>query len=296
MPILITGADGYIVSRLLETIAPSADIFLHMRDAASAQAHRAKGWNVVTGDLIRGEGFAALPEGIGCVLHTAALFRGDANHILKNNILSTFAVVRFMEERHIPAAIFLSSAAVYGETSLEHPATEADTPNPLTPYGTSKLVGEYIFQEAHARGFIRSAIILRCANVYGPGLARGMMYDLAHCALKGQPMRIDGDGSQVRELIYIDDVLSALAQCMRSAQERSDVSIYNISGGEPMEVRQLAQMIAGVSGTRAATESSGKPAGLPYISRMAINHAKKDLSWAPRTVLKDGLVRMLERP
>jgi len=296
MSILITGANGYIASRLLATLTHAADVFLHVRSAESAQAFRIEGWNVVAGDLMRGEGLTDLPAGIGCVLHAAALFRGDANRILKNNILSTFEVARFMETRRIPAAVFLSSATVYGETSFEHSAAETDTPNPLTPYGISKLIGEFIFQEAHARGNIRSAMMVRCANVYGPGLAKGMVYDLASCAQKGQPMQIDGDGSQVRELIYIDDVVSALATCVREVRERNDVSTYNVSGGESVTVRQLAKLIAEVFGKGMSVESSGKPAGLPHVSRVAISKIGKDFGWAPRTPLNEGLAKAYASP
>ncbi|MDO8558250.1 MAG: NAD(P)-dependent oxidoreductase [bacterium] len=290
---LITGANGYIASNILTHITPREGIFLHIRNAIVAERYRRTGWQVLEGDLTQGAVLEALPK-VDCILHTVGLFRGSALDILRTNVLSTSGVLRIMETRRIPRLIFLSTAAVYGDTA-DTLANEDTPPNPLTPYGTSKLVAEILIRSAVDVGRIGSALVLRCGNVYGPGSPKGMFFELASKICAGLPARVDGDGLQLRDPLYIDDLVGLIVSVLASSGKKGLV-IYNVSGRERCTVLHLANMIAQAAGVPYKMEFTGKPAGLPHALCLDSSKVLRELNWKPKVSLAEGIARAYAFP
>lgn len=155
-----------------------------------------------------------------------------------------------LAERHAALAgavgarrfLFVSSGgAVYGEGDGQ-PLDEERAPRPISAYGKAKLAAEAIIRAARP-----DAIILRPSNVYGPGQApfrgQGLVATAFGAALAGRPLEVAGDGSTVRDYLYVDDFTDgALA-----ALERGETgATYNLGSGEGTNVRALLGLIGDV--------------------------------------------------
>ena len=157
------------------------------------------------------------------VIHTAASF--EETTMYEDNILGTKAVVEQCKKWRAKL-IFLSSAAVYGNNS---DAKETSELRPVNFYGLTKLVGEKLVTES-----LTDWVILRLANVYGKG-GRGIVSKL----LENNKIRVNGDGSQVRDFVFVEDVVEAINKAW------DWTGIYNISSGIGTQVREVYKTISG---------------------------------------------------
>ncbi|MEW5761885.1 MAG: NAD-dependent epimerase/dehydratase family protein [Bacillota bacterium] len=202
----------------------------------------------------------------------------------------------------VRGVIFASSGGVvYGEPQ-ELPVAEDYPKGPLSPYGVSKLTSEYyLYCFARVRGL--PYVALRYANVYGPrqdpaGEA-GVVAIFGHRMLAGETPVIYGDGEQLRDYVYVGDVvranLLALEKIDRDGEPASlDDRAYNIGTGRGTSVNELFRLLAGITGY------AGKPAYAPErpgeLKRIFLDAAKarRELGWAPQVSLPEGLARTLE--
>ncbi|MBI2025330.1 NAD(P)-dependent oxidoreductase [Candidatus Kaiserbacteria bacterium] len=295
--ILVTGAGGFIGGHLVdelrihpEYLGPDTEVFLQVQREKSAEDLRRDGWSVVAGDLTSPELCTQLPDDLGCVLHIAGLAGGSAGDLEKANVQATENLLRSMEIRHVPELVFMSTVAVYKES--ESPISEEGEISPSTAYGHSKYAAELLIQEKVNTKALRSAVILRSNNIYGPSSDHGMMAAFMKAVRKGEPILLDGDGSQVREPVYVDDVVRAIKASAR--KDGTGCAIYNISGSEAVTLADLAKRIHAIAGKEILVMPSGKPPVPPLSLRLDISKARQELGWQPRVRLEDGLKKTWE--
>lgn len=290
--ILITGAGGFIGGHLVnelrihpEYLGPDTEIFLQVRSEASARSLHRDGWQVVVGDLNDPELDTQLPSDLGCVLHIAGLAGGSVADLEKANVRATENLLRSMEIRKILEFVFVSTAAVYKES--ESPIPEEGEISPSTGYGHSKYAAELLIREKVDAKALRSAVILRVNNIYGPGSDHGMVSAFIKAVRKGEPVLLDGDGSQVREPVYVGDVVRAIKASLQ--KDGTGCAVYNISGSEAVTITDLAKRIHAIAGKEVRIMPSGKPSAPPLSLRLDILKAQQELGWQPRVRLEDGL-------
>jgi len=205
----------------------------------------------------------------------------------EHNVLGTFNLLEALR-LHAPGArlVFVSSAYVYGEGHAR-PIAEDGPTKPLGPYGMGKLAAEG-YVALYARLYGLKAVILRVFSVFGPHIARGVVFDLIHKAgLNPDVVSILGDGSQVRDLNPVANVVAALLLVAQEAPLQGE--IYNVAYGGSVTIRELAEMIAeemGIQPRYAFTDQT--PAGqtkswLADISKLAA------LGYRPQADLKQGI-------
>jgi UDP-glucose 4-epimerase len=213
----------------------------------------------------------------------------DPWHDASVNVLGTIRVLRAACRGGVRRVILASSAAVYGEPE-RLPVSEDHPLRPLSPYGLSKAAAE-----AYARWFgLRhglEVVILRYGNVYGPrqpavGEA-GVIARFLTALADGRRPVIHGDGRQIRDFVYVADVVAA----HRQAMVRGEGGIYNIGTGRAISIRglyRLAQAVTGVEG-----EPDYGPPRPGDIRRMVldIRRAQAELGWRPQVALPEGLAR-----
>jgi UDP-glucose 4-epimerase len=167
--------------------------------------------------------------------------------------------------------VVASSAAVYGELSGERPAVESRARRPRSPQGVAKhAVDSYLAVFADLDSLVFTSLVL--ASVYGPRATGGVITSWAQCLAAGRPCTAFGDGRQVRDFVYVDDVVDALA---RSAG-RGDGMVLNVGTGQGTSlvdlhalmvevagrvVVELGELGAGPSGSSAAPDP-GDPTGV----------------------------------
>jgi UDP-glucose 4-epimerase len=140
-----------------------------------------------------------------------------------------------------------SGGTVYGNPART-PVRETDPTLPISPYGASRLAGE-IYAQADSRTVGRVVQVVRCANVYGPGQpadrSQGAVAVFMHRVAQGLPVSIVGDGSAVRDYVYIDDVAGAIAQLIDPAVDAGTVNVGSGAGHSVMELLDNVSDVAG---------------------------------------------------
>ncbi len=137
--------------------------------------------------------------------------------------------------------VFASTVAVYGDAG-DGVFAESGACEPVSPYGASKWLAErYVAQHAAARG--GRAATARLFSTFGPRLRKHVVHDLMRkLAADPNELRVQGDGRQVRDFLYVRDVVRALVHLACEAPARGEV--YNVASGEPISIGDLARAIA----------------------------------------------------
>jgi UDP-glucose 4-epimerase len=317
---LVTGGCGFIgtqlVRRLLTEPSPPnirvADDFavgqpedlasvaaLVQRPAADL-AGAPRGVELVAGDVRDYEAMEACLAGIDVVVHLAAHTGvlpslddplGDA----AVNISGTVNVLECARRRGARRFVFASSGAALGET--EQPIREDRLPRPASPYGASKLAGE-AYCSAYHQGFGLEAAALRFSNVYGPGSKRkeSVVPRFLKRALAGEPLEVNGTGEQVRDFIYVDDLVDAvLLAALTEAEVGGEV--FQVATQVETSINTLAQtvceVVAAETGRTVAIRHVPAPPGdLPRVFA-DISKARRVLGFEPKVPLKEGVRKTL---
>lgn len=217
----------------------------------------------------------------------------------RTNVIGTINLLRLAKEFGVGHFIFASSGgAIYGESPDHQSRAERDTTKPLSPYALSKLAAEhYIDYYNYHLGL--PTVALRYGNVYGPrqdpaGEA-GVITLFLDRFRQNQPTTIYGTGEQVRDFIFVEDIVRAnLAASKQTATGR-----YNIGAGQLTSINQLYQMMAAEwhsqTGQRVALPAYGQAiAGEVFWSALAIKLADDELDWRPTVKLEQGLKKTIE--
>ncbi|HEX6077723.1 MAG TPA: NAD-dependent epimerase/dehydratase family protein [Micromonosporaceae bacterium] len=305
MRVVVTGGAGFIGSHLVDRlVADGAEVVVvdHLRgghEANLAVALRTGRVSVVRQD-VTGPGVTeriaeAAPD---TVFHLAAQIDVRASvvdpvHDATSNVLGTLAVLEAARRSGVRKVVFVSSVAVYGPP-VSLPVTENAVPRPLSPYAVSKLAGEfYLHQYRELHGL--DTTVLTLSNTYGPrqdphGEA-GVVAIFADALLSGKPTRVYGDGGNVRDYVYVGDVVDALA--VAAARPGTGRRI-NIGTGRRTSDLELHRLVAEAAGVRVEPEFA--PARLGDLREMVLDAsaAREVLGWVPRTSLADGIKLTVE--
>jgi UDP-glucose 4-epimerase len=193
--------------------------------------------------------------------------------------------------RHV---ITLSSGGTVYGVSAANLIREDHPTRPHGGYGKLKLMlEEGLNAAAQASGFGRT--ILRPANCYGPGQTvkrrQGLMAEIVRCYQSGEPLKVVGDGSIVRDYVFIDDVVSAIVLAINRAP--GDGERINVGSGRGTSILQLVDLCATITGRR--LELACGPASDVDVPRNVLDIAKaaRLLGWKPEVSLEDGVRQLL---
>jgi len=209
----------------------------------------------------------AATQGARCVIHLAALPsvpRSIQDPLTTNEVkvTGTLNVVLAATDAGTQRVVFASSSSVYGRAQ-ELPKTEKLVPQPISPYGVSKLAAEQYCMGLNAANGIEVAA-LRSFNVFGPRQDRGSQYSgviprFLSQALDGVPLVVFGDGAQSRDFTYVDNVVAAT---LSASERRLDGPlICTVAGGSAHTVLAIygAKNLLSTSSTDAASSASRTP-------------------------------------
>jgi nucleoside-diphosphate-sugar epimerase len=307
MRALVTGAAGFIGSRLVERLGAgghavrAVDCLTDYYDvaqkrAAAARVRRVPGCEPIEADL----GVADLPallDGIDVVFHQAGQpgvrdsWRDGFEGYVRQNVLVTQRLLEACVGAPLLRVVFASSSSVYGDAET-YPTTEDDLPAPRSPYGVTKLAAEHLCG-VYARNWDVPTVALRYFTVYGPGQRPDMaMHRIVEAALDGRPFPVYGDGSQVRDFTFVDDVVAA-----NLAAARRDVpagTVVNVSGGGSVSLIEVIGVVGDLVGRDVVLERRPVQPGDVRRTGGANERAHRLLGWAPRVALREGLRRQVD--
>lgn len=302
MRILVTGGAGFIGSRLANQLHRRGHYVRVLDDLSSGDpAALVAGINLNRGDVRDVPKLWSLLQGVEVVYHLAArvsvpasvLYPREYNEVNVGGTVSLLEACR--DVGAVSRVVLASSATVYGDQSVQPIDEERDT-RPSVPYAVSKVAAEqYLFTLGRLAGF--ETVALRIFNAYGPGQdippahAPVIPQFVQQIAGRGSVV-INGDGSQTRDFVYIDDVVDALI----SAATASDVDgqIINVGSGEETAIRDLVALIGEITGQGANVLYNKEAAG--GIARLTadVSKAGRLLKYRPKIKLDRGLRQMIE--
>lgn len=294
--VFITGGGGFIAPHLIRALDSSLVVTLHIRDAAkyaSAAAAEATNHNarILTGPLTEEAIADKLPDDCDTVIHLAGAVHGQSTEdILDSNIATTRNVLQIMERRKVANLVFMSTAAVWSDTSGNR-LSELMATNPQTLYGYSKLSAERLIIDSVNRDKIGSANILRCNNTYGPGGFQGAVANFMRRLVDRLPVQIEGDGLQMREPLHVSDVVDAIK---RSCSTSQGARVYCISGPEVVTILGMAETMAKVLDRKLEIEWKPQNADRARHIIMDTERARRELGWIPHIRFEDGCRRYAE--
>jgi UDP-glucose 4-epimerase len=229
-------------------------------------------------------------SGVDYVFHLAAIPRIPASiedpvSTSKINVLGTVNVFQAARDQKVKRVIFSSSSSIYGDQE-KMPFTENMSPNPLSPYGLHKLIGEQ-FAKMFVDLYKMKIVSLRYFNVYGPRIDFDSDYGLAvgkfiRFNMLKKPLTIFGTGLQTRSFCYVDDVVEANIRAAESHKIKGG-EVINIGSEKSHSINYLAELVGG--------EKIYLPrrVGDPLNTEADISLAKNILDWKPKVDFEDGI-------
>jgi len=295
MKVLVTGGAGFIGSHVAERLLSEGHEVVILDDLSTGHVEHlhpdARFYQMDVQSPWLDELFKIeRPE---AVLHQAAqasVRRSVADPVFDAsvNVLGAVTLLQASVRHGVRRFLFASTGgALYGDADVI--PTPEDYPTlPVSPYGASKLGAEVYLRTFHAVHGLSYAA-LRYANVYGPrqdphGEA-GVVAIFARRLLSGEPARINGDGKQTRDFVYVGDIAEANARALTS----DAVGSFNVGTGVETDINTIFQLLKRLSGNNQA-EVHGPP--MPGEQRRSVVDARKIekvLGWRPRTSLEAGL-------
>jgi UDP-glucose 4-epimerase len=208
------------------------------------------------------------------------------------NVLGLLNVLTQCARLGTRKVVFASSGATYG-TPENLPVTEESPQRPESPYGITKMVAEYYLRYWQtANGLTYTA--LRYGNVYGPrqdpkGEA-GVISIFIDRFLNRETVRIDWDGEQQKDYVFVEDVARANVLAM----EHGDNDIFCIGTGRGASVNELYNTLAKIIGYKAEILRAPKRPGDIYQSYFDCSRAERVLGWQPQVTLEEGIAKTVE--
>lgn len=264
--ILVTGGAGFIGSHLVDYLVTEKNNVTVIDNLSSGRLD-----NLSTlMSSIRFFEIDLLSEQINSILkesHFDFIFHLAANayvppsvenpvYDFNNTLLTTFNLLEFIRKnKYVTVFIAISSAAIYGSPN-KMPIFEHFTPDPISPYGVSKLALEnYVRVFANLYGI--KCASLRLFSVYGPRQTKQIVYDFM-VKLKNNPvaMEIIGDGSQMRDIIFVKDVVQALTLIATKGELKGEW--YNVANGKGHTTLELAKIMCELLSVHPKFKFTGK--------------------------------------
>ncbi len=282
--ILVTGGVGFIGSHLVDVlVAKNSVVIADNRPSDKRKALNDKA-RYVDADLLDKGSISSAMENMDLIIHLAAnpLASVSDSSITMGNVNMTHNILEAMKENSVKNIAFASSAVVYGDA----PAPTKETYGPLKPqslYGASKLACEALIS-AYCHSFNMTSWIFRLANVGGPRLRHGPIFDFI-AKLRRNPTELEvlGNGSQQRSYIHISDCVNGVARVIENANSR--VNVVNLGSEDVISVEEMAKIVTGEMGAKpkikfSANEAKGWKGDVKML-QPDIGLAKS-LGWKPK--------------
>jgi UDP-glucose 4-epimerase len=251
MRVLVTGGAGFIGSHIIDRLVRDGYRVRVVDNLSGGRVENIKhhlesnSVELIVGDLKDPQVALRAVEGVDVVFHFAAnpevrVSTTNPEIHFSENIVATFNLLEAMRRKGVKELVFASSSSVYGEPE-EIPVDENALIRPVSVYGASKAACEALIH-AYEKLYGVKAVVLRYANVIGPRLRHGVVWDFVNKLLKNPAeLEILGDGRQVRSYIYIDDTIEATITAWRKTE--TGYEVYNIASEDWITVDEVADEV-----------------------------------------------------
>ena len=202
------------------------------------------------------------------------------------NIRATQRVLDALSRHPRTRLVFSSSSSVYGQ-ALDYPVSEDRPLSPISPYGVTKAACEALVT-AYTSQYGLKASSLRYFTVYGPRQRSDMAFaKWIRSAFLGEPVRVFGDGTAIRDFTYVDDVVAATL--LAAGSKSSGHQIYNVAGGSPVSLLEVLELLRELTSREIDVIQEEVAPGDPTRTGGDTSRIEHDLGWKASWALRDGL-------
>ena len=305
---LVTGGCGFIGSNLVKYLCQQGHEIVVLDDLSLGDKESLpEGVRFIEADICDLDKVAkSIPKNVGGCFHLAAnpsipyAFENylDSHRVNLGGTLAVFewaSKINQTRQKRIKV-VYASSCAVYGGVR-DIPLREDGKTQPLNSYGADKECGE-IHARMAAIAYGVPSIGLRLFNVFGPGQRTGSTYSgvlsiFCEKVLSGQQVTIFGDGTQIRDFVFVDDVVLALVSAMSKVDPFSS-GVFNICSGSGTSIMDAGKMISEICGAQFLPNYTAERESDIKVSLGDPKRAKRFLGWESKIDIKVGLKQTAE--
>jgi UDP-glucose 4-epimerase len=301
MKAVVTGAAGFIGSHLSEHLVNAGhsvtgiDAFTdyYPRDVKERNLAglRQNPRFTLSSCALADADWPSLLDGVAWVFHLAAQagvrksWGRDFHVYTVDNVEATQILLEACQGRPIERLVYASSSSVYGD-DVPLPMREDARPQPLSPYGVTKLAAEQLCHLYHVNYGV-PAVAVRYFTVYGPRQRPDMgFHRFFRAAMCNEPITVFGDGRQTRDFTFVADAVAATI----GASTRGTLGgVYNVGGGSRVELLEVFDLIGRITGRQVRLHTIEPQAGDMRDTYADTARAREDLDFAPTMTLEQGL-------
>lgn len=295
MKALVLGGTGFIGSHIVDQLlARRHTVRVFSRTGEKYRSPLAE-VDYRTGVLGDSLAMAEALDGVDVVFHAVSTTVPSTSNLdpvadIQTNLVATVKLLEQMVQARVNRIVFLSSGGTVYGNPVAHPAAEDHPLRPLCSYGVVKVALEhylYMYQRLHDL----QPVVIRPSNAYGPRQGhigvQGVIAAFLNQFKARQPLRVWGDGSVVRDYVYVDD----LARLCLLAGETQETGTVNAGSGRGHSITDIIEVVADVVGV--TPEVIHEPARTYDVQKSVLDISKAQalFGWTPRTSLKEGIAQ-----
>jgi UDP-glucose 4-epimerase len=293
--VVVTGGAGFIGSHVAETFLARGDEVVVVDDLSSGREDNVPAGaafeqlDIVDADALL-NAFQSFAPTLVCHLAaqasvTVSVERPD--HDLSVNVRGTFNVCDAARRFSAPVVFASTGGALYGD-DVPLPTNEEVAPQPLSPYGASKLAGE-AYVATWGRLHDLANVILRLGNVYGPRQSphgeAGVVAIFSGRLLSGDAPALRGAGSPTRDYVHVTDV----ARAFTAAADGGRAGTFNVGTGRQTSTAELLHILQSAAGTDIEPRPEALQAGELRASALDASRIERELGWRPAIDVEQGI-------
>ncbi|MGC8948998.1 MAG: NAD-dependent epimerase/dehydratase family protein [Thermoprotei archaeon] len=313
MNVVVTGGAGFIGSHLVDYLMSAGNHVVVIDDLSSGSLDYIKQWDGLSGfRFIKSDLRVFNPEWLDSLRDCDVVFHFAANPEVRisiqeprihfeENVLVTFNVLEAVRLYRVKYLVFASSSTVYGDP-INIPTSEWHPIQPISVYGASKAASEILIN-SYAKLYGLKALILRYANIVGPRLRHGVIWDFINKLRYNQKvLEILGDGSQRKSYLHVIDAINATFKAFEYFKRYEDsVLVYNVGNSDFITVKEIADIVVQKMGLR-NVEYIFKPGtfngrgwlGDVKVMLLDITKIMKEINWKPRYSSREAIELTIE--
>jgi UDP-glucose 4-epimerase len=297
--VVVTGGAGFIGSHVADALLARGDDVLVVDDLSTGQrSNIADGAAFEQLDIAGADALErAFEGGVDLVCHLAAqasvtVSVGDPLLDCTSNVIGTLNVCEAARRQGAPVVFASTGGALYGD-GAPRPTPESFAPEPLSPYGASKLSGE-AYVTTWSRLYGTPNVVLRLGNIYGPrqnphGEA-GVVAIFSGLLLDGGQPALRGEGKPTRDYVYVTDVANAFV----AAADGARAGMYNVGTGRETSTARLLEILQEAAGTAVEPRQVELQPGELQASALDPSLIERELGWRPTIGIDPGLRQTLD--